>query len=293
MADKTAQILEQIQIALREGPLSISEVAKQADINWRTAEGNLELLKGLGLVTESTIKNTRTFFLKDKNNYFDIPVKNEDKKKIHTFYTLIRKACQKYFERNPTKTQAYKILWVLNKKLKLDLPIGWYLHGPICLVPYSDLTSEETKITAKTCKLVEDLTKELGKYDYIQIQKRIYEDAEDKLYITKEKLVNEKLSEDMIKSVLMDLVKYAPTETIDVVSDFVKITLSIGFEKTKECFREIVWKYIALIRFKESLEPYYRTHINNYLDKQISECRQEAQFQLPLLNNRNQINKVI
>ena len=81
MADQTAKILENIKIALRDEPLSISEISEKVSINWRTAENNLRILESLGLVFERNIKNRRTFFYKEKNNYFDLPVKNEDIKK--------------------------------------------------------------------------------------------------------------------------------------------------------------------------------------------------------------------
>ena len=83
----------------------------------------------------------------------------------------------------------------------------------------------------------------------------------------------------------MDLIKYAPKETIDVTTDFARATLLLNWEKTKTIF-ETFWRYITLVVFKKSLRSYYQDNINIYLTKKIEEAKKEAQLEiLNLVNN--------
>lgn len=278
MADQTAKILESIKIALRDKPLSISEISEKANINWRTAENNLRILESLGLVFERNIKNTRTFFYKEKNNYFDLPVKNEDIKKINTIYYHIKKFCQKFYNQEPTKTQAYKIIWKINQKLNLNLPIGWYMYGPLCVQEFYNNEPKEINFSNSTINLIEKTTQEFCALDNFKLQKRVYGESDENLYLAKEKLISRTLTNrEDLNSVLMDLIKYAPRETVEVVTDFARATLLVGIEKTLSCFLEAVWKYVALVRWRDSLIAYY-LDLSGYI--KIDEIKKEAQLRI-------------
>ncbi|MDK2907935.1 MAG: hypothetical protein PWQ87_393 [Candidatus Woesearchaeota archaeon] len=77
------------------------------------------------------------------------------------------------------------------------------------------------------------------------------------------------------KPVLIDLIKYAPKEASEVVTDFARATLLLGLDKTKDIFADL-WKFIATISFKDSLEFYYGKNIEYYLS--IEEEKKEAQL---------------
>src|SRR3989344_1000189 len=278
MADQTAKILENIKIALRDEPLSISEISEKLSINWRTAENNLRILESLGLVFERNIKNRRTFFYKEKNNYFDLPVKNEDIKKINTIYHHIKEFCKKFYNQEPTKTQAYKVIWKINKELKLNLPIGWYMYGPLCVQEFCSNEPKEINFAGNTISLIEKTTKEFCSLDNFKLQKKVYNESDENLYLTKEKLISGTLTnKEDINSVLVDLIKYAPPETVEVVTDFARATLLVGLEKTLSCFLEAVWKYVTLVRFRDSLTNYYQD-LSGYM--KIDETKKEAQLRI-------------
>ena len=62
MSDKTSQIFNLIKHAFLDNPLaplSISEISKKSEINWRTAERYLKILKDYGVIEEKN--DTRTF----------------------------------------------------------------------------------------------------------------------------------------------------------------------------------------------------------------------------------------
>ena len=288
MGEKTKGVINSIKEILKEGPKSISEISKELEINWRTAENYLGILKNLGLVDEIANEHTRIFFYKDKNNYFELYVKKKDAKVISSIYHQIKKICQEKFGRDPTMTQVYKIIWNANKKLNLGLPIGWYRYGP-CSVQIYRGDEFDYKIESRISKSVRETTEEYCSMDSSSLQNKIYIDEKKDLYLAKKKLIELKDLEDKeeLNNILMDLIKFSSKETIDVATDFARATLLLGWDKTQECFNESVWKYITMVIFKESLEFYYKDDIKKYFDEKIKEAKQEAQlYILDLVKNR-------
>ena len=288
MGEKTKDIVNSIKEILKEGPKSISEISKEIGINWRTAENYLEILENLGLVDEIDNDHTRIYFYKDKNNYFELYVKRKDAKIISSIYHQIKRICQEKFGRDSTKTQVYKIIWNVNKKLNLGLPIGWYIYGP-CSVQIYQGDEHDYKLDGRISKSVKETTKEYCSMDSSSLQNKIYVDEKKDIYLAKKKLIELKDLEDKeeLNNVLMDLIKFAPKDTIEVVTDFARATLLLGWDETRECFNESVWKYIAMVIFKDSLEFYYKNDLKKYFDERIEEAKGEAQLQiLTLVKNR-------
>jgi predicted transcriptional regulator len=279
MGEKGKEIIHSIIEALKEGPRTITQIAEETDINWRTAESNLEILKEIGKVFERQEGKSRYFFLKDDSNYFNLYVKKEDAKRISTIYALISKFCKKLFKHEPTKTQAYKIIWKINNKLNLNLPIGWYQYGPLCVQEYTGQEKQEYEMNQHTIAIIKETTKRYGDIENHKLQDMIYKEEEKQLYIAKERLTkgNFKTKEE-INPILIDLIKYAPKEASDVVTDFARATLMLGWDNTKDIFIREVWKYIAIILFRESLEFYYGQNIRYYLSSKIKDRKREAQL---------------
>lgn len=287
MSEKIDNILNSIKTNLAKKTLSISDIAKTLKINWRTAENHLEKLKNLDIVGEIENKKSRIFFYKDKNNYFEIPIREEDRKKISTIYFEIKKTCLKIFKKEPTKTQVYKIMWKINKKLKLNLPIGWYQYGPCCVQVYEGNETKETDLNKETIVLIKETTKEYCDLDNSTLQKRVYVESKNNLYLTKQKLMEEESSSKTeLNLLLMDLIRYTPDETINVITDFSRASLLIGWKKTKSDFMQFVWKYITLVNFKNSLKV-YNENIELYFNKKIDTAKKEAQIAImDLVRNR-------
>jgi len=282
MVKTISNTINKIKDVLKDEPLSISEIAKKLKINWRTAQDYLNILEKLELVEKKDIKNTKTYFLRDPNNYFKLPVKKEHEKKISTIYYYIRKFCYQRFGQEPTKTQVYKIVWKINQKLKLGLPVGWYKFGPCCVQVYQGNEEKEYAFESKAISLIRETTHKYCACDNFTLQNQIYAEAGKKLYQIKEKLVRGVFeNKEDINPLLMDLIKLAPRETIDVVTDFARTVLLINnWNITKPIFNS-VWKYITLIEFRNTLEDYYgKERLRNYLEGHIEEARKEAQLEI-------------
>jgi len=281
MSDKTQKIVDSIKAVLRNKPSSISEITRESKINWRTAENYLEMLKNLEVVEEKIIKNTRTFFYKhNQNNYFDLPIKPKEAKLISSIYSKIKETCLNLYNKEPTKTQAYKIIWSLNKKLELNLPVGWYRYGPCCVQVYQGDEKEETKLSNNIIKEIKETTKEYCIMDNISLQRMIYTKEEKNLYLTKEKLLDfDSEDKNELNNILMDLIKYTPKDTIGITTDFARATLFLGWNKTRTIF-DIFWKYITMVIFKESLEGCYSFDLDPYFDDKIEDAKKEAQLEI-------------
>ncbi|MCK4589526.1 MAG: hypothetical protein KAT77_03725 [Nanoarchaeota archaeon] len=286
---KTKEILDKIIKVLKNGPKSINEIASETGINWSTAEQNLGLLKTFNKVFEKDVKNKRVFFYKDIKNFFQLPIKEEHKKLIDGIYSEIKKQWNQIIKGDPPKTQVHKTIWKVNKKQNLGLPIGWYQYGPCCVEIYKN--NHQGKIAPKIGTIIEETVKEYSKYNIFQLQKLVYEEADKKLYLAKEKFL-EILCDEENKSgfnlVLMDLIRFSPEESKEVITDFSRCLL-LFFDHIKELEEEIratfskIWKYIASVSFRVSLEEYYSKEyaielLHSYLDEKIEENKKEAQF---------------
>jgi len=282
------KILNSIIEVLKENPSSISEVSEKTKITWKTAEKYLKILEKLDLVKEKSIKkNSKTFFYKDNDNYFELPIKKEDNNKISSIYHHIKISCLKLFKKEPTKTQIYKIIWNVNKKLNLGLPIGWYRYGPCCVQIYES-DEEKGELSKSTINIIEKVTEEYCPLEKYDLQKKIYKEENRYLYLTKEGLreLNQNDREEL-NNLLMDLIKYAPKEAIETVTDFARVALVLEWKKTKDLFIEGLWKYLTMIIFRDSLRFYYGIYIEGYFEDKIKSVKKEVQLEiLDMVKNR-------
>jgi hypothetical protein len=269
---KEADITSIIEF-LRETPGSIREISQKTGLNWRTVIGNLDILRTLGKVNEKKIKNARVFYLKEEGSFFKIPVMRRDHELITTIYAAIKRYCFKGYGKNPTKTHVYKILYEVNKKFGLNLPIGWYRYGPCCVQIYNNEEKEMIKLSNAQLLFIKEITEKYCAKDTIELQKQIYQDEHQQLYITKERLFSTTNKQEF-NALLMDLVKYAPEGTKETVTEFVRAVMLLGWSKMLPYFG-LFWKYVTMVRFKETLSFYVDTEI--YFDKSISNIKNELQ----------------
>jgi hypothetical protein len=269
------EVIGEIKRVLIDGPLSVNEVADKAGIYWRTADTNLKLLVKLNVVQQVSSGYANRYILKDSNNFFQLPIKEKDQKFIMSIYSVIKKICLELFNQEPTKTQAYKIIWKVNEKEKLGLPIGWYRYGPCCVQVYKG--DEQGTVERKLYLTIKNVTKEFCSCDNFELQKKIYKEENKRLYIAKEEFLKcSPRDKDQINNALMDIVKHCQKEAVEVATDFARATLLLGIEKTRDVF-DIVWKYLTMIEFRDSLKSYYKNP-EYYFDNKIASYKKEAQL---------------
>lgn len=268
------EIEDKIVDELRTGPKTTRQISDSLKINWATADKYLNYLEGFGIVKykETTRKH---FYLKQKTNFFDLPLTKEQESKIKKIYEIIFKTAK------VTKTQAQKILFQVNKDLKLNIPIGWYQFGPICPMPYEQSLESTHNFNNNQINKIKEITNNYYKIDNFELEDIIYKKENNELYITKKALrsIN---SKDDLNIILMDFLKFVPDETKELVTDYVRAVMLIGWDdKTKNLF-DLIWKYVAIINFKNDLKKYYDYDIDLYFDEKVKEIENEIDL---ILNN--------
>ena len=253
---------------LRNGPRTVRQVSDELKINWITANKYLSYLENFGVVV-STKNKKKLFYLKDPSNYFNLPLTKDQENKIFKIYQTISETAK------VTKTQAQKILFQSNKKLKYDLPIGWYQFGPITIKPYQENINYNQEVSSSHKKIIREITREYSSIDNFDLESEIYKQENNKLYLLRKSLLEQSKVEN-INIYMMDLIMLAPEQTKDLVTDYARAVMLIGWNhKTKELFN-LIWKYIAIVNLKNDIQQFYDYNIDIYFKEKIEEVKSEA-----------------
>jgi predicted transcriptional regulator len=280
------ELIKRILKSVSDAPKSIHEIAKDCESNWESIKVYLESLKDAGVLHETEISNKRVFSLAqcekiNKNgNYFDLPIKSEDEKLIDSLFFKIREKWKQKTGMIPGRIQVQKTLARINKECSLNLPIGWYLFGPVCAKPYDPVLQYE--FGGLNPKIETCVTTVVSRYSIQKTASELkllhYNEENHTLYKTKEILFSLLSSASFskkyiheINNQLYTLLKNSPPifdkVSKELVNDFVGLVLqminTLSDEDLKlvkndiyQSFNEI-WKLIALYNYFSDLEPYY------------------------------------
>ena len=287
MGRKSAkELIKRILKSVSETPKSIHEIAKDCESNWESIKIYLESLKEAGVLLETEIGNKRVFSIHQRDvtnktgNYFDLPIKDDDEKIIDSLFFKIKEEWKKKTGNVPGRIQVQKTLAKINKLCNLNLPIGWYLFGPVCAKPYNPLMQYNYSgldSHAQTC-----VTKVVGEYSTentaYSLKIRHYNEEDHTLYKTKEILLNLLSSPNFSKKYINEINKqlYTLLKNLplifdkiskEIVNDFVGLLLQMVNNLSDDDLKLVkndihtsfdeVWKLIALYNYFSDLEPYY------------------------------------
>ncbi len=290
------EFLKSILDSLSAEPKNILEISKDAKTSWESTKNALERLSELGIVIKDK-RGERDYYLINPNpiakntnyitydTYFNLPINNEDKEKIHTYFSYIKELWNKETGKNPTITQLYKVLAKLNYDLNLGLPIGWYLYGLNSVVIY------ETEIEYKKQFVIEKETKDkiieiITKYKEFNkirdLKKFQYKEFDKKSYLMKEEILDNFyynspfISKELIGNV-KKLISFLFKDNIDVntiqyLNEFLGLMYELkntsndlvleAKEEIIETFKEM-WKLVAMNYYKNDLKRMYEKEILN------------------------------
>jgi len=273
-------IIPAIINALRKGEQTLSKLSRSSNINRVTLSQYVQALEKADIIISN--KKGRERIIKLRSNpgsYFDLPIKEEDNKYIETVYAFIKETCLKLYQKQPTKTQVYKILWEIRKEK--NIPIGWYQYGPCPVKIYKGNEKQFVNLSKDLKLKISKTVKDYCSLSNAQLQKKIYNKEHNQLYLLKEELITStEIKKDDLNKLMFELIKNVPKEAVDITTDFARTALLLGWENTKIFFRDSVWKYIALVMFKESLKDYYGNEIEDYLKDRISDIRSECEISI-------------
>ena len=280
------ELIKRILQSVTDSPKSIYEIAKDAESNWESVKEYLESLKEAGIVQETAISNKRAFSLvarsvpKKNGNYFDLPITEKDDKLISSLFSRIREEWTKATGDVPGKVQAQKSLLRIDKLCRLNLPIGWYLFGAVCVKPYDPgFDYEYQPLGEKTEKcvreVVEDYSKEPSAYS---LKIRQYREENKALYQAKELLLslftssafskkNASEINGLLYGIINNLPKISDKESKSLVNEYLGVVLrlvsSIPEHEVQQAKSDVlqafneVWKLIVLYGYSADLKPYY------------------------------------
>ncbi len=289
------ELIKRILKSVSEAPKSIHEIAQDCESNWGSIKMYLESLKEAGVLLETEIANKRVFSLVqcDKTNktgnYFDLPIKSEDEKLIDSLFFKIKEEWKQKTGIIPGRIQVQKTLARINKECNLNLPIGWYQFGTLCVKPYDqNLDYDFSGLNDVVNKCVVDIVGTYSKeVNATALKLRHYNEENHTLYKTKEILLSLLSSSNFSKKYVQEinnqlytLLKNSPPifDKISkgLVNDFVGLVLqmvnTLSDEDLKmvkndiyQAFNEI-WKLIALYNYFSDLEPYYSKNFSKELE---------------------------
>jgi DNA-binding transcriptional regulator YhcF (GntR family) len=286
MPENREQYLKDIQSILKEGPLSIREIAKKVDIDWRTANSNLNILKQFNIFHTESKKNANLFYLKQPDHLFQLPIKDSDEHFIKAIYAKITEFCKEMYDQIPTKTQANKVLYRFVQDEKLKLPIGWYQFGPCCVLPY-DCYSEQYDFTETQKRKLREITREYCQHDNFELQRKVYKEEKNPLYLAKEEFVKGEFKDKKeAYSIFKNIIFHSPDESQEVLSFFIStLALNIHDKDILAMFKD-VWKYNTTIIYKTDLKiKYYNRNIDPYF-KHLDHFKKEIINTLSLLGKK-------
>jgi len=189
------EIKQKILEALNNKPLNAQEISKAINSNWSTAKVYVqelvhekkakELYFGEQVIYQKIIEDT----------YFSIPIKEKERNMLKfIFYNAI----QKYKEatgKDIKKTQIAKLCAEINTELNLNLPIVWYIYGPMPLMIIDNQKDYSTEFipenAEKIKKAIEQWVKNNTKYLIRELRVEYYQKSKNTIYILKESIYRE------------------------------------------------------------------------------------------------------
>ena len=295
----TRKLIRKLVGCLAKSSKSIKEISDETELDRTAIVTYLKILKECGLLVENQEGTKKIFSIVPTyrtDTYFGLPLGDEEEKNAETLYYLIRKNWKEQTTKPLFKTHAQKIAYKVITNCKLEIPIGWYIYGGVCIMSYEDTKEYSYQgFSDDIEKCIKEITTEFVKNDYAwESKKQQYDEMGIELYKIKEDILSILYSPDFrihSKNSLFVLVKklrklssLAPqdtrkeyVETMGAYQDLMlditnKLDENIILEHTREItlLFEAIWRYIALFNFKQNLREYYPEKVlNSYFELDI------------------------
>lgn len=283
--------LTAVRGALTASPQSINEIADKAKVDWTSTQRWLGILKSLGHVSELTKDGKKQFIKREfsptDDTLFGIKIEESKKKLILLIYSMIAKQWKNIRTDPLGNTFAEKILADIDKEKKLNLPIGWYIYGLVCVQPFSS--------SFDYSKFYENSNKDLGlsvekftkKYSDVKSTKQLklqhYRERGNELYLMKEEVLTlkyQKLTKselEKLSKLLLKMIPFLPNQNKEITrlfTEFMALLIEIEKQKSNDEIQDLqdiifqsfdeIWKLVAMESFIESLSK-----TNNYTYEQL------------------------
>ncbi len=306
----TQALIKKLINCLLDGSKSITEIADKTGLDRTALVKYLDLLKDGGLLIEEQIGSSRVFTLVPQyrtDTYFGLPINSKTEEQINSLYKYIEVEWKKNAGRPLLKTTAQKIIYKVIKKCNLNIPVGWYIYGGVCIKPYEPYTEYKyTDLTEKIISCVSKIVKEYSHnvHEYESKQQQYHEEVR-MVYILKEEIFSLVYSKKFSKNSMyifqkkyVELIQLVPkgdkiyhalindyyTTLIDITKNW-DIFVNENKEEEFSSFKqklissfEILWKLIAQFHLKKDLLEggfYTQTVLDGHFKLDIEQTKDE------------------
>ncbi|MBU4246611.1 MAG: hypothetical protein ABIF85_05000 [Nanoarchaeota archaeon] len=268
-------------------PKSILEIANASGTSWESTKKALEFLQSLEVV-ESTTDQNKKFFKKhflptvgSNNTWFNIPLEKRDDGLINFIFDITKRIWVEKTGCKIGKTQMQKVVVNVNRACKLDLPIGRYLYGMICIKPFNQDEAYSYPIPENNQQITAAIQSAVNEYSELSIPElkiRHYGETDNFLYLAKEESASlacadfNKINFSKFCNSLSNMLIKIPQdelESIQLFVEFMSVSNSLlllderALLQTKgeviSSFNEL-WKAIATKLFFKDLSCKYSKH---------------------------------
>ena len=300
------QIKGKILDALNAKPLNALDISKAINSNWSTVKSYIVELVKEEKVKELAFGEKNVIYVKvTGDTYFNLPVKEKDRDMMKFIFSNAIREYRRLKGTQIKKTELAKLVYHIDSKMNLKLPIVWYLYGPMPLM-IIDVQRDysTTYIPENGRQIIKEIEKwitEKSKMYVREIVKECYLQSNAKLYDLKQDLFA------MLQSGKVDGIgnnarefylayltgDYSENER-QMVYEFYSIVSGLEFlnKLSKEAMSKILialdglWKFIASKTLYQSMIKigYSKDELEIYLGSIIETKKMLAQESLNELN---------
>ncbi len=296
------KIKEKILEALNDKPLNALEISKQIESNWSTVKIYVEELVKEGKVKEINFGEKNIIYQKiTGDTYYNIPIKPEQRDTLKFIFSNAIKIYRDKTGSDPRRTELAKLTYYINSELKLNLPVVWYIYGPMPLMiidlqrDYS--TNFVPKNSEKIAEYIINWIKDKRRVKVKELMIECYQTSKNELYESKEKIYQKLEKDDFgeLSSISFDF--YLNTVTFDKELEplvrkfhetlsgalYLKLPTQNQMIKNKILLAfDSIWRYIASKMLRSSLISlkYSREEIEMYIGPVIETKRYQAEEML-------------
>lgn len=282
------EIVKAIFQALQGGEKSVGQIVEHADADWNAISNYLQTLEEAGVVSCRKDGRKKIYSLEvspkgdtDSEHYFGLPLDPEKENTINFIFETARTYWQEATGSTPGKTQMQKTLARVNDELGLDLPIGWYLYGEMCVKqfdPAQQYSFEEPSNRDELDRTIRDTVEtysQTGSVHDLVLQR--YEEANNELYLLKEEIKHKHLipeaadrSEEVVSRLyhfIYSLPEIDDDEALSYINEFLSLASNLFQRKDADQIRRVdaeltetfaaVWRLIALYNYKHDMTEHY------------------------------------
>ncbi|MFH1510380.1 MAG: winged helix-turn-helix domain-containing protein [Candidatus Woesearchaeota archaeon] len=306
----TQILIRKIMESLAKGPKSTSEISQETGLDRTAIIRYLDVLKESKFLSEEQKGTKKIFHISSTyrlDTYFGLPLTKEINEKIDSIYNKIRSKWKEKTGRKLLKTIAQKIICDVIKKCELNIPVGWYIYGGVCVKPYDYNNPYEFKgLNNEIMKCVNETVIEYSENSFAyESKQQQYRKANNKLYDLKEDILRLLYSKNFSKNsmyvlqkkylqfarlipkgdeIYSELINDYDTLIIDIIKnwdDFVDEKDSRNFAEFKHeltCSFEALWKLVAMFNFKQDLFNggfYLQTVLDEHFKLDIAQAKEE------------------